>query len=271
MPRQRGFTLVELIMVIVLTGILAGAVAVFIARPVEGYVASVRRAGMTDVADLALKRMALELRTAVPNSVRVDASGKFMEYIPARTGGRYCAEGDVGCDKLDFTTADLTFDVLGPAHDAVAGEFLVIYNTGQSGLNAYSTTPNNRRTIAAGTTTSAITFTGTQFPFASPSNRFQVVPSTGPVTFACESVGGTATGTGTLRRYTAYNTLDVFKDPQQTTGLGTGALLADNLSACNLTYDSVSATNGLVTLSLTITRESESMTLYHQIHVDNMP
>lgn len=266
MQQQRGFTLVEMIMAIVITGIVASMVAVFIARPVEGYIASVRRAGMTDVADLALKRMALDLRTAVPNSVRVDATGKFVEFIPARTGGRYCTDGDSGCDRLDFATADPTFDVLGPAHDAVAGEFLVIYNTGQAGLNAYLAA-DNRRTIAAGTTTTAITFLGSQFPFASPSSRFQVVPSSGPVTFACESVGGTSTGTGTLRRHTGYT----FVDPQPSTGLGTGALLADNLSACNFTYDAVSATSGLVTLSLTLTRESESITLYHQIHVDNMP
>jgi MSHA biogenesis protein MshO len=39
-----GFTLIEMIMVIVITGILAGMVAVFIAKPVEGYADSVRRA-----------------------------------------------------------------------------------------------------------------------------------------------------------------------------------------------------------------------------------
>ena len=50
-----GFTLVEAIMVIVITGILAGMVAVFIKAPVDGYVDSVRRAELTDAADTALR------------------------------------------------------------------------------------------------------------------------------------------------------------------------------------------------------------------------
>lgn len=269
MRRLRGFTLIEAIMAIVITGIIAGIVAVFIARPVEGYVDSVRRAGMTDVADLALKRMALDIRTAVPNSVRVAGSNAFIEFIPARTGGRYCADIDTGCDPLNFAATDTHFDVLGPAHDAVAGEFLVIYNTGQAGLNAYA--GDNVRTVAPGTTTTAITFSGSQFPYASPSNRFQVVPSTGPVTFACEGIGGTTDGTGTLRRYSGYNTGVAFVNPQATSGLGTGTLLADRVAECSFTYDTVNIANGLVTLRLRILSASESVTLMHQFHVDNLP
>ena len=39
-----GFSLVELIMVIVLTGILSGMIAIFIRAPVQGYMDSARRA-----------------------------------------------------------------------------------------------------------------------------------------------------------------------------------------------------------------------------------
>ncbi len=118
MRHLRGFTLIEMIMAIVITGIVAGIVAVFIARPVEGYIDSVRRGEMTDVADLALKRMSLDIRTAVPNSVRVDSTGRFIEFIPARDGGRYCTDVDSGCNALDFSNStDLQFDALGPTHD----------------------------------------------------------------------------------------------------------------------------------------------------------
>ena len=41
---QRGFTLIEAIIVIVITGILAGMVAVFIRAPIDAYVDSARRA-----------------------------------------------------------------------------------------------------------------------------------------------------------------------------------------------------------------------------------
>ena len=89
MKTSRGFTLMEMIIAMVITGILAAVVAVFIAGPVKGYVNTGRRAELTDMADLALKRMALEIRTAVPNSVYwVSTKPDEIEFIPARTGGR---------------------------------------------------------------------------------------------------------------------------------------------------------------------------------------
>ena len=75
---QRGFTLVEMIVVIVITGIIAGVVAIFLRAPVQGYVDSARRAEMTDIADTALRRIGRDLRTAVPNSVRVPCSCRFQ-------------------------------------------------------------------------------------------------------------------------------------------------------------------------------------------------
>ncbi|MDP1682827.1 MAG: prepilin-type N-terminal cleavage/methylation domain-containing protein, partial [Burkholderiales bacterium] len=57
----RGFTLIEMVVVIVLTSILASVVAMFIRLPVQGYVDTARRAEMTDIADTALRRMGRDL------------------------------------------------------------------------------------------------------------------------------------------------------------------------------------------------------------------
>ncbi len=125
-PRQRtlsGFTLVEMIVVIVITGILAGVVAIFLRVPVEGYMDSARRAEMTDIADTALRRMGRDLRTAVPNSVRIPApaGSAYIEFLPTRDGGRYRADptgGSGGCaavpsnvddDALSFSAAGYLF------------------------------------------------------------------------------------------------------------------------------------------------------------------
>lgn len=264
----RGFTLLEAIVAIVITGIIAGMVAVFIARPIEGYVDSVRRAGLTDVADLALKRMALDIRTAVPNSVRVTGGGMYIEFIPARSGGRYCSDMETGCNALSLSTSNDSFDIISPDVSAVTGDQLIIYNTSQAGLNAYDCSGAcNRRGMsglpASLSAVTSLTVSGSAFAYDSPSRRFQLVPSTGPVTYACENVG-TA---GTLKRYTGYG----YQAAQPTAGLGTGALLADYVSACNFSYSAASARNGLLALSLTITRDGESVTLHHEIHVDNLP
>ena len=67
--RNCGFTLIEAIVVIVITGIIASMVAVFIRTPVDGYLDAERRAGLTDIADTAVRRMARDIRLALPNSV----------------------------------------------------------------------------------------------------------------------------------------------------------------------------------------------------------
>ena len=71
---HRGFTLVEMIMVIVITGIIGGMVAVFLRAPVQQYMDVSRRADMTDIADTALRRVSRDLRSALPNSVSVTIS-----------------------------------------------------------------------------------------------------------------------------------------------------------------------------------------------------
>ena len=90
--QQSGFTLIEMIVVIVITGIIGGMVAIFIRAPVQGYVHSANRAEMGDIADTALRRLARDIRTAVPNSVRVANCGgtpTCVEFLPTKAGGRY--------------------------------------------------------------------------------------------------------------------------------------------------------------------------------------
>src|SRR5688500_1469266 len=130
--KQCGVTLIELIIVISITGIIAIGVAVFIRRPVEGYVDAARRAELTDIADTALRRMSRDLRMALPNSIRVDASGRYIEFLQTRGGGRYRIEqtGSATGDPLDFTAADDKFDVVGtmPDFSGAGTKYIVIFN-----------------------------------------------------------------------------------------------------------------------------------------------
>ena len=276
-----GFTLIEMIVVIVITGIIAGAVAVFIRLPVQGYVDAARRAEMTDIADSALRRMERDLRLALPNSIRItdgpSTGGLTLEFLLTRTGGRYRAT-DIGAgagDFLDFTTpSDSSFDQFGPlasgaGQTIVAGDTLVVYNLGTGIIDAYA--GDNTATIlstGAGALANEfkINFTAKKFPFESPGARFQVVE--GPVTYACD------TTTGKLTRYWGY----VIQPGQPTAAALPGlpgvlsALVATNVAVCAFEYTpGVTARSGVVALTLKIIESGESAQLYHEVHVTNVP
>jgi MSHA biogenesis protein MshO len=273
-----GFTLIEMIMVIVITGIIAGIVAVFITAPVQGYVDSVRRAELTDQADVALRRIARDVRLALPNSLRVTTSGgiHYIEFIMTSTGGRYRdpADGSTGGNFLSFTSSTSSFDVMGalPSSPAIQpGDYLVVYNlgSGYSPSDAYSG-GNVVQVDAAWSGTSPVVLTAatrTVFssqspPLSSPSARFQVIPGgVRAVTFACPSAAGN------LTRYWNYG----FNATQAIPSGGSSALLASN-AACVVDYTSAATgRNGLLYIGLTLSSGGESVTLFNQIHVDNSP
>jgi len=263
MTRTRGFTLVEMVATIVVAGIVAAAVAVFIRHPVEGYGDAARRAGLSDAADVAARRIARDVRLALPNSLRVMTSGgvHYIEFIMTRSGGRYRDEtdGSTAGDFLDFR-GDTSFDVLGPV-EAAAGDFVAIYNLGVPGADAYA--GNNRaQVLAAGGGNLSLTASQV-FPFRSPGARFQVVPGgVRAVTYACPQAAA-----GDLTRHWNYG----FNAVQAIPGGGGSARLAGQVR-CDVEYAAnATGRNGLLFISLTLARGGESVTLFQQIHVDNAP
>lgn len=274
---EAGFTLIEAIMVIVITGILAGIVAVFIARPVQGYTDTVRRALLADTADVALRRMVREVRLALPNSLRVSsvAGVSYIEMIPTVAGGRYRDYGDGSSSGnfLDFGNSSVkAFDVLGPMVSPVAaGDYIVVYNLGPNYNPADAYVGGNRATIS-GVAGNTITLTNNVFaqespPLPSPSSRFQLVSnSTRAVTYACPI--GVA---GNLVRYWGYNFNAAQPMPPSS---GFSAVAAAN-ATCTVNYvANASLRTGLLSIQITVADNpptGEQVTVFQQIHVDNSP
>ncbi len=283
---QGGFTLVEMIMVIVITGIIGGMVAVFLNAPIRQYQDVARRAEMTDIADTALRRISRDLRLALPNSVRVTGAcgggdACFIEFLPTGSascvpgvpcvgGGRYRAGAGGTDDELDFTAADASFEVLGAMPVVAAGDQIVVYNLGIPGADAYA--GDNRATAAAPAAPVVNLAAPFLFPFDSPGRRFHVI--TTPVTYACAPAAGGVGGT--LTRWQGYAIAAA--QPLALPAGGTASLLATNVSSCRFAYDGfvVAQRSGLVTMHLAITEAdtngvNETVTLYSAAHVSNQP
>jgi MSHA biogenesis protein MshO len=264
----KGFTLIEAIMVIVITGILAAIVAVFIKQPVDAYFDSGRRAALTDEADTALRRMARDIHKALPNSVR-NPDTQCIEFIPTKIGSRYRAEvTNLGAgDILNFAATDNSFDMFGlnsalPAdQQIVAGDVIAVYNLGNTGASAYAGSNISAVTEVANgdlANETKIKITSFKFPLSSSSNRFHVIPKDEKmVSFVCSG--------GTLFRNSG-NTLAASASCP-TTG---GAILARN-ATCNFVYNNANPRNALVQMTITLTDSGESVNLYHEAHVNNFP
>jgi len=263
---QHGFTLIEMVMVIVILGVIGATVAVFMRKPVDAYVDTARRAALSDLADTAVRRMARDIQRALPNSLR-NPNNQCVEFIPTRTGGRYRAEttatgtGDI----LDFSTADSSFGVFGnlsalPNDQQVrAGDLVVVYNLGIAGADAYAGDNTAVVSSVAAGAESVITIAARQFPLASGSNRFHVVPNDEKIiAFVCSG--------GKLYRSSNH----AYANSCPTTG---AAVLADNVASCNFVYnDADLQRNALVQMTMVLTDpQGDSVNLYHEVHVSNTP
>ncbi|MDR3370372.1 prepilin-type N-terminal cleavage/methylation domain-containing protein [Rhodoferax sp.] len=281
---QHGFTLIELVIVIVLIGVIGGMVAVFMKSPIDAYFASARRAGLTDVADTVVRRMERDIRKALPNSIR-NAGSQCVEFIPTKTGARYRADVGGGGDMLDFTLAagDISFNMLGrnadlPADQQIAtGDLVAIYNLGISGADAYAADNTSVVTAAnaesGAPAESVISINAKQFPLESPNKRFLVIPAGEQVVrYVCVGASGTNAqgyGNGTLYRQVLTLPLAASSCPSSVTG---AAIMANGVSSCNFDYSgSDLQRNALISMRLQLTDSGETVSLQHEVHVSNVP
>lgn len=282
---QAGFSLIELIVVVVLLGILASGAGLLILQPIEAYDDQVRRQQLVDQGEMALRQIARDVRRALPNSVRVVpvGAGFAVEMVNTIDGARYRDEvgGEFTTpnDILEFAAADTDFNLLGffnTSNPLAAGRRLVIYNTSAAGIYTDAALNSNPGIVTtAGTTLSLSTATpatndpehrvnmSPAFRFAQQSPGQRVFVIDGPTSYICNPA------TNQIVRYSNY----AFSAAQPTPPAGgNSGVVISQLSGCNMTYSpGTSQRGGILTVEITITDSGESINLLHQVHVANVP
>lgn len=300
-----GFTLVEAIMVIAIIGIVSGMVAVFIRAPILAYRDTVDRAELTDQADLTLRRMARDIRLALPNSVRVmktDPNGDVLEFLQTKAGGRYLSAEDGLPDTVPPLSFDdpakVSFTALAPTatflNQVRAGDYVVVYNLGEgfAPANAYDLrqSPADARcpaisragniacitsiaqgsvTIGTSVTTATIGLNGN--PFARQDSALASPDQrfqvvSGPVSYYCEKQ---ADGTSILWRAWDYPIAQLQDVPPASSGKR--AMVASRLASCAGIFrygDSASASRraGLVVIALEFRGRNDGAAAIRLIH-----
>lgn len=250
---MRGFTLVELVIVITVTAIIGGISSTFIRHSVMAYVNSEAYYQLADRADVALRRMSRDVRNALPNSVWVSATGNYVEFVPIRAGGRYRQD--------DFGRPDNIFSVLSEPLPVAAGDQLVIYNLGITGADVYAGDSIRTISSAPGSNLTTVQFAGTAFPLPSPASRFYIV--NGAVFYVCDLAN---------RRLLMYSNVAIpSAHPANFNGL-TARVVADDVTGCSFTYtEGVMQHSSVVTAQLELSKNGGVVRLVNLINVVNSP
>ena len=302
-PQPAGFTLLELIVVVVLLGVLGGGAGLLITTPIEAYSDQLRRLQLVDQGEMALRQVARDVRRALPNSVRVTTvgSGWALEMVNTIDGARYRDEHDVAAtvpgadDILDFSVDDSRFNFLGklnrlPLGALARNQRIVIYNTAPGNIYGDASANNNPGVITPQALlplpqSTFITLSNSlsidypnehqieiipafQFVQQSPGQRAFVVD--GPISYVCNPA------TRRITRYSNY----AYQLAQLTTDGALGGLsgvqsgpVVTQLSACTIEYEAGSSQRGgILTMGITLDNTTgENITLLHQVHVVNVP
>lgn len=121
MNRQRGFTIIEIVVTILVSSILAVGIVGYIGDAIEGFAASGNRNKLATSGRVVVDRVAMELHNAVPNSLRVttaQAGGdQCLEFMPFSGATTYIDPPFTGSGGTEFDAIDFnpTLILVSPA------------------------------------------------------------------------------------------------------------------------------------------------------------
>lgn len=137
--KSRGFTLVELVLVIVLLGILSVGISGFLSMGSQIFIDVKNRASLISIARFAIERVTRDVRSAVPNSINVTLVGnrQCIEFVPIIAAANYidvpALPGEVSRNSfnvIDFGESErLQFEAQGTVD-------VVVYPLDANDLNA---------------------------------------------------------------------------------------------------------------------------------------
>lgn len=273
---QRGFTLIELVITMVLASIVVGFMSLMMVAPVDSYFLQTQRTELNDSANQAMRLLARDIHKALPRSVRAGSSGSVLalELLLTRQGLRYRdATAGTPMTELNIAAAEQNFNVFGSFTDVAfaplptpLGHRLVVGYTGGDYPTVDTITPATAIVRVQRTPDEDLVSISAPATFPNASLSKTVFVLEGPVKYLCN----TTPGVNTLTRYEGYAIA-----PTLVIGAPAGvpaSVVAQDVTSCTVNFVLGNAQHGdLVLLQLTIARNGETVNLMHEVQVEALP
>lgn len=278
LSKKQGFTLVELVTVIIVLGVVSVGISGFIRTGVDIYSDVSERDQLLGDSRFVVERLNRELRNAIPNSVRVDTSNvtntQCIEFVPSEWVSFYTSLSVLPDTSTSATIVEFADN---PADfELGSNDFAIVYPT--SNDDVYVLGNNKRKVILScsddGIDTGCDTLDSLQrtakltinaaFDDHSPASRLYI---------ARKTVSYCAVSNGNIYR----NEINAINDEQ--TVHESGTLMAENLKN-NLSdvdeapfrvYEATLTRNSLVHILLAFERNEEIINYSSEVHIPNVP
>jgi MSHA biogenesis protein MshO len=257
--RLQGFTVIELVIVIVLMSIVSLAGVEVIRQSTESYLALSNRQEISNAARLSVERLSRELRAALPGSAR--ANSQCLEFIPIRVAGRYFTL-PMGSPAESMQVVPAALDLQG-----ISGR-VAVYPVGANVYDLSTGVLSPAASFAApdASNVSLLSWTGNHsFPYASPTERFYLVDD--PVSYCVDG--------NYLFRYSGYGHLPVQPTIADLPGsLPDRALLVHGVAGSVVPFAVAApglSRNAMVEVNLQFSVAGEVLQVTHEAQLRNVP
>lgn len=294
-PREvAGFTLIEMVVAIAVSGILVAGIISYIGDSVVGYDTAAERNKLAQDGRIAIDRLSVELHNALPNSFRVSTAtaggDQCIEFVPVVATTSYINP------PLDAAGSSFNVVEFNPTREGTTSGYIAIYPTQVnqiynaetgSGTGFPNTGPINtlssiQDTSPSSTQQSLVTLASShRFSDPSPNNRLFLVED--PISYCVKG--------SRLYRYTDYGFYNVQTTTEAATGVcsigagdrclpsssggGSKMLIVDGINNSGISafklLPQTLARNALVSIEFNFSKQNNTILMNHQVLTRSVP